>query len=177
MKSLENIFIEKLKNIKAIITDVDGVLTDGSINYTTGGEQIMKFNAQDGAGIRYWMNSGGKFALLTGRSSAMVAKRALELDIDACLMNAKDKPPFFDSLLCELGVSADEVLYIGDDWPDIPCMVRAGLGIAVADAVGEVLDVADGVTSRSGGCGAVREVITLLLNAQKRLDKLMEQYK
>ncbi len=177
MKSLKEINIDKLLKIKAIITDVDGVLTDGSINYTTSGEQLLRFNAQDGAGISYWRNSGGVFALLTGRSSPMVARRALELKVDAQVMNAKDKSLFFDNLLCELGVSVDEVLYIGDDWPDISCMIKAGVGIAVADATEEVQEVADGITFRNGGCGAVREVISHLLKAQDKLDKLLEKYK
>lgn len=177
MKPLENIASEKLVKIRAIVTDVDGVLTDGSINYTTAGEQLMRFDVQDGAGIKYWQKSGGMFAFLTGRSSPMVARRALELDVDAALMNAKDKPPFFDSLIMELGVKPEEVLYIGDDWPDIPCMLKSGIGIAVGNAVEEVIAVADGVTSRYGGCGAVREVITLLLKTQNKLDKLLEHYK
>ncbi len=177
MKLLSSIDTDKLLKIKAIVTDVDGVLTDGTINYTTSGEQLMKFDARDGAGIRYWCESGGKFAFLTGRSSAMVARRALELNIDKAVMNAKVKPPFFDSLLQELEVTAAETIYIGDDLPDISCMQRAGIGIAVADAVTEVLDIADGVTEHGGGRGAVREVISLLLRTQNKLETLMEKYK
>ncbi len=89
----------------------------------------------------------------------------------------REKLGFFDILLGRLGVSAAEVLYIGDDWPDIPCMRRAGLGVAVANAVEEVVQEADWVTRRSGGYGAVREVITHLLRAQNKLDKLLERYK
>ncbi len=80
---------EKIQRIRAIITDVDGVLSDGAISYTTSGEQLLRFDAQDGAGIKYWQRVGGKFALLTGRSSSMVARRALELDVDEIVMNAK----------------------------------------------------------------------------------------
>ncbi len=174
---LDCIDSEKLQRVRAIITDVDGVLSDGAISYTTSGEQLLRFDAQDGAGIKYWQRAGGKFALLTGRSSSMVARRALELDVDEIVMNAKEKLGFFDILLGRLGVSATEVLYIGDDWPDIPCMRRAGLGVAVANAVEEVVQEADWVTRRPGGYGAVREVITHLLRAQNKLDKLLERYK
>ena len=177
MKSLDDIDREKLLRIKAVVTDVDGVLTDGSINYTTSGEQLMRFDVRDGAGIRAWCLAGGMFAFLTGRSSAMVARRALELDITAVMMNAGKKLPFFERLLGQLGVVAEEVLYIGDDWPDIPCLCRAGVGIAVADAVAEVQEIADAVTCCRGGRGAVREVLVRLLKTQDKFDKLMEYYK
>lgn len=177
MKPLDNIAEDRLQKIKLIITDVDGVMTDGGITYTTAGEQILRFDAQDGAGIRAWCKMGGRFAFLTGRSSSMVAKRALELDIDACLMKVHDKLPEFHGLLEKFGVLPEETLYMGDDWPDFPCLKAAGIGVAVGDAVDEVVAVSDAVTAKNGGHGAVREVISILLKVQNKLDTLLEMYK
>ena len=177
MKLLKDISVERLRKIKIIITDVDGVMTDGGITYTTSGEQVLRFDAQDGAGIRAWGTVGGKFVFLTGRSSAMVAKRALELDLDACLMKVHYKLPEFERLLEQFSLTAEESLYIGDDWPDIPCLRAAGIGVAVGDAVEEAVNACDAVTEKSGGKGAVREVISILLKVQGHMDTLLEQYK
>jgi len=156
---------ERLRGLRLLITDVDGVLTDGGITYTAAGEEIKTFDVKDGAGIKHWQRAGGKVAFLTGRGSPVVARRAAELGIDHLAMNAGDKLPVFHEILKKLGVTPEETIYVGDDWPDIPCLQEAGVGVAVADATRETLIAADAVTGRAGGRGAVREVIDAVLYA------------
>lgn len=157
---------ERLSKLRLLITDVDGVLTDGGITYTASGEEVKTFDVKDGAGIKHWQKAGGLVAFLTGRGSPVVARRAAELGIDYLAMNAGQKLPVFHEILKALAVQADEVLYVGDDWPDIPCLQEAGVGVAVADATRETRIAADAVTGRPGGRGAVREVIDAVLYAR-----------
>lgn len=155
-----------------LITDVDGVLTDGGISYTASGEEIKTFDVKDGAGIKHWQRAGGKVAFLTGRGSPVVARRAAELGIDHLAMNAGDKLPVFRMILQQLKMTEEETVYVGDDWPDIPCLQEAGVGVAVADATRETLLAADAVTGRKGGQAAVREVIDAILYAQGVVESL-----
>lgn len=165
-----------MRGLRLLITDVDGVLSDGGITYTSSGEELKTFDVKDGAGIKIWQRAGGLVAFLTGRGSAAVARRAAELEIDHLAMNAGDKLPVFLQILEKLGVSAQETIYIGDDWPDIPCLRRAGLGVAVADATPQTVAAAAAVTARTGGRAAVREVIDAVLLAQGKIGQLMERY-
>lgn len=162
--------------IRFLIVDIDGVMTDGSICYTSSGEELKTFNVKDGAGIKYWLRAGHAAGIITGRSSPMVMRRAEELGIELVEMNAKAKLPAFRAILEEAGVTPSEVAMIGDDLPDYPLVLRAGLGVAVADAVDEVKEVADLVTKKEGGRGAVREVIEYILKTQGRWDTIMEHY-
>lgn len=156
----------RLQGLRLLITDVDGVLTDGAITYTASGEEIKTFDVKDGAGIKHWQKAGGLVAFLTGRGSPVVARRAAELGIDYLAMNAGEKLPVFADILQKLGVTAEQTIYVGDDWPDIPCLQEAGVGVAVADATRETLMAADAVTARSGGHSALREVIDAVLYAR-----------
>lgn len=177
MATISDIPQWKLDKLRLLITDVDGVLTTGGIGYTASGDEFKIFDVKDGAGFKYWQRGGGLSAFLTGRSSEVVLRRAEELGVDKVIMNAKDKLPEFTKIISELGVSAEEVIYIGDDWPDIPCIREAGVGVAVSDATPETIEVADAVTCLPGGKGAVREVIVDVLRAQGKIDQLMERYK
>ncbi len=163
---------QRLQGLRLLITDVDGVLTDGGITYTASGEEIKTFDVKDGAGIKHWQKAGGKIAFLTGRGSPVVARRAAELGIDYLAMNAGDKLPVFQDILHKLGVTAEETIYVGDDWPDIPCLQEAGVGVAVADATRETLIAADAVTGRPGGRRALREVIDAILYARGVVEAL-----
>ena len=156
--------------------DVDGVLTDGRITLTGEGDEIKSFHARDGAGMKYWKRAGGKLAIITGRSSPAVARRAKELDVDLVRMNAKDKLPVLEEILAELSVAPKAVAVMGDDLADIPLMRRCGFPVAVADAVDEVRQRAEFVTSARGGCGAVRELIELILKGSGRWDAIMARY-
>lgn len=165
-----------LEEITALVMDVDGVLTDGGIIYSSSGSDVKEFNVRDGAGLKYWQRAGHKAALLSGRESATVERRAAELGIEVVMQGAKQKIPAFEKILAKLGCTAKEVAYIGDDLPDLPVMRRAGFAVAVADAAPEVGDAADYVTKAPGGRGAVREVIEHILRAQGRWKDIMARY-
>ncbi len=171
---------EREKNISAIrflLLDVDGVLTDGSICYDSDDRETKTFNVKDGAGLKYWSRAGHRAGIITGRSSPMVIRRARELDIDLIEMDAKQKLPAFERVLAAAGVTPEETAVIGDDLPDLPLIARAGLGVAVADAVDEVREAAAMVTKKEGGRGAVREVIEYILRAQGRWEGIMQRYR
>ncbi|AQQ71876.1 3-deoxy-D-manno-octulosonate 8-phosphate phosphatase KdsC [Limihaloglobus sulfuriphilus] len=167
---------EKAKNIKMLILDVDGVLTDGGIILAEDGTEMKLFNSQDGHGIKLWQRAGLETAIISGRVTNVTAKRAEQLDIKYVMQGCKKKLPAYESLLEKVGLTAAQTAYIGDDTIDIPLVRRAGFGAAVENAVDELKHYADYTTKRKGGSGAVREVIELLLKASGRWDSLMERY-
>lgn len=162
--------------IRFLVLDVDGVLTNGSILYTSSGEEVKRFDVKDGAGLKYWRRAGHDIGIITGRSSPMVLRRAEEFGIELVRMNAKNKLPVFRELLEKAGVEPYETAVVGDDLPDIPLLAAAGLAVAVKDAVQEVRDTATMITKRKGGRGAVREVIDTILKAQGKWPEIMERY-
>jgi 3-deoxy-D-manno-octulosonate 8-phosphate phosphatase (KDO 8-P phosphatase) len=167
---------EIFARIHFLVLDVDGVMTDGSITYTSSGEEMTSFNAKDGAGLKYWARAGHRAGIITGRSSPVVLRRAKELDIAFVEMDAKDKLPALERMLAAAGVRAEEAAMIGDDLPDLPLIRRVGLGVAVADAVEEVREAAAMVTQARGGRGAVREVVECVLKSQGKWGEIMERY-
>jgi YrbI family 3-deoxy-D-manno-octulosonate 8-phosphate phosphatase len=167
---------EKIAGIRFLLLDIDGVMTDGAIVYTSDGEELKRFNVKDGAGLKYWQRAGHGAGIITGRSSPMVLRRAGELGITLVAMDAKNKLPVFRKMLADAGVGPEEAAVMGDDLPDLPLIARAGLGIAPADAVEEVRDAAAVVTRKKGGRGAVREAVEFILKAQGRWDGIMERY-
>ncbi len=162
--------------IRGLILDVDGVLTDGGIVYTDRGEELKRFDAKDGAGLKYWQRAGHTVALLSGRESPAVSRRAAELGITVVAQNAKDKLPVLERLCRRLDLPYEAVAYVGDDLPDIPVLQRVGLGIAVADATLATKDAARAVTEALGGRGAVREVIETILRGQNLWHRIMRRY-
>lgn len=165
--------IEVAKPIRLILSDVDGVLTDGSITIDNSGVESKSFHVRDGLAIKLWMRSGFQFGLITSRSSQIVKLRAAELGIDIVRQGSADKLPIAREIFNQLRLSPNEVCYIGDDLPDIPVMSEVGLAIAVADAAAEVLSVAQWTTQQVGGRGAVREAIERLLKAKGSWDHLI----
>ncbi len=159
---------ERMKRVRLIILDVDGVLTDGGIYMGPDGEALKRFDIKDGAGIMLWHRSGGKTAILTGRSSKIVENRAKELSISVVRQGCLDKRAVYEELKKELLLSDDEIAYIGDDFIDLPVMRVAGLPIAVADAAPEAKNVARLVMDHAGGHGAVREAVERILRAQNK---------
>jgi len=157
---------DRCRKVRMLLLDVDGVLTDGSIVYTSDNREIKGFNVRDGLGIKLWREAGKLVGILSGRDSEVVRRRAAELGIHALVMGADDKRPAFEKMLQEHHLEAGEVCYVGDDLPDLPLIARAGVGVTVADGCEEARLIADYVTSRPGGHGAVREVIELLLKSQ-----------
>lgn len=158
---------ERCRKIRMLVLDVDGVLTDGSITYTSDGREIKTFHVRDGIAIKLWLEAGKLAAVLSGRTSEVVRRRVAELSINALIQGASDKRPGFEKLLHEYNLQAEEVCYVGDDLPDVPLIARAGVGVAVADACEEARQAALVVTSRPGGKAAVREVIEMLLKSQE----------
>lgn len=162
---------------KLLVSDVDGVLTDGSIMLHPDGTESKRFNLQDGHGIKMWKRAGLEIALLSGRASPATSQRAEQLQIEHVIEGAKAKLPQLKALLTRLGIAPAQTVYIGDDLLDIPPARHVGLGVAVANAVWELKSAADVVTEKAGGEGAVREVIEMVLKQSDRWDALMERYR
>jgi 3-deoxy-D-manno-octulosonate 8-phosphate phosphatase (KDO 8-P phosphatase) len=160
----------RAKKIRVLIMDVDGVLTDGRIWLLSRRDgtasEIKGFSAYDGAGLKLARADGLRTGLITGRESSAVTQRAKECEIEFVYQHRATKLGAFEEILQTTGASADEVAYVGDDLPDIPVLQRVGLAVAVANAAPEVKRSAHLVTARSGGEGAVREVIELIVKAQ-----------
>ncbi|MFP4472424.1 MAG: KdsC family phosphatase [Candidatus Omnitrophota bacterium] len=156
--------------IKAVIMDVDGVLTEGKIIYDARGEEIKVFDVKDGYGIAKLRDAGIKTAIISARISAPVEARARGLGIDLVYQDAHPKLSFYEKAKAELNVDDDDICYVGDDIPDIPPMQRAGIAAAVADASAEVKDAADYISRSRGGQGAIREIAEQILKSQGAWD-------
>jgi len=151
-----------------LILDVDGVLTDGALVMTGDGETSKRFHVQDGYAVKLWQSRGGRVGVVSGRSGDAVARRAEELDIDVARLGVHDKLAGYKSVLDEVGVGDDSVVYVGDDYPDLPPMRRCAVPVAVANAVPAIKRAAAYVTRRGGGRGAVAEIVELILRKQGR---------
>jgi len=162
--------------IRLAAFDVDGVLTDGSLILGDRGEQFKVFHTHDGQGLTMLREAGLHIAVISGRSSAAVEERMADLGIRYVYQGASDKLSIFNALLRELGLSAEQAAFMGDDVPDLPVMIRAGLAVAVADAHHLVCKHAHWRTRQPGGRGAVRELCELLLDAQGALANLYDRY-
>lgn len=162
--------------IKLLVLDVDGVLTDGGIIIHSDGTESKRFNVMDGHRIKMWQRVGGIAAIISGRQTQATQIRAEQLEIEYVLQDCKQKLPAFEQLLQKLGVTFEQVACIGDDVMDIPLVRRAGFGAAVANAAEELKTYAHYVTSRQGGDGAVAEVIDYLLKKSGKWDAAMERY-
>ena len=165
-----------LQKIKLLALDVDGVLTDGSIYISPAGEVFKGFNAKDGMGISCALRSGLQIAVITGRQSPIVERRCEELGITLLQQGVKDKRLALQQMAQELGLVREEIAYMGDDLNDIPAFKASGLNFVPADASMEVLAVADIITKASGGRGAVREAITMILAAQDNWNVIVNSY-
>lgn len=154
----------KYENIKLIVLDVDGTLTDGGIYYDSKGCEIKCFDVKDGLGIRVALAAGLEIAIITGRSSSIVEKRARELGIRHLRHGIQQKKPALLKLAEELNIRLNEILYIGDDWNDMQCMKLCGLSFCPIDAPQDIQSVCQYVSKRPGGHGAVRECIEELLD-------------
>lgn len=157
-------------NIRLLICDVDGVMSDGLIYQGNQGEELKAFNVRDGYGIRCLLTEGIEVAIITGRTAKLVEDRCRTLGITHLYQGQSDKLLAFESLLGKLSLTADQVAYVGDDLIDWPVMAQVGLSVAVADAHPLLLARADYVTHIAGGRGAVREVCDLVLLAQGKLE-------
>ncbi len=168
--------LERAQQIQLLVLDVDGVLTDGSLFISPdGSEHIKVFNSLDGHGIKLLGENGVQCAIISGRSSEMVALRAKALGIEHVFLGVKDKLVIFESLREKLALPYKACAAMGDDWPDLSVLARVGLPVAPAQAHVEVLKIARYITKLEGGKGAVREVCDLILKAQDKYDSLLLQ--
>lgn len=156
--------------IRLIISDVDGVLSDGRITLDNSGIESKSFHVRDGLGIKLWQKCGFHFAILTARNSQVVKLRAAELGVPTVRQGFSDKLPAAREIMSELGVTPEETCYIGDDLPDLPPIYEVALPVAVGDAAEEVQKAATWTTHAGGGKGAVRELVRRLLVAKGRWD-------
>ena len=160
----------KAKAVRLAIFDVDGVLTDGSLHYTANGEETKVFDVRDGLGLRMLQESGVRLAIITSRSSGAVERRAADLRIEHVFQGVHDKVEVFQGLVFDLGLEPIACAYMGDDWVDLPVLVRCGLALSVPEAPAAVRSRVHYVTRAGGGRGAVREACELIMQAQGTFD-------
>ncbi len=172
------LLLERAASIRMLVLDVDGVLTDGNLYFDNDGNEMKAFSTRDGLGMRCLQLCGIELALITGRQSAIVDRRAEQLGIKHVYQGRNDKLDAFNHLLEKTGFDEQQVCYAGDDWIDLPVLMRAGLSVTVPDADKIVKDSVHWVTSNRGGKGAVREICNLVLAAQgldkKVLDEILD---
>ena len=168
---------DRAAKIELLLLDVDGVLTDGGVMYTAAGDEIKRFHVRDGSGLKIWLGLGLKVAVISGRNSAAVDRRMVELEVGHVYQGRSEKASAFYELLAATGVTADRVCAVGDDLPDLPIMMRCGLPVAVADACPEVREIAAFTTVERGGHGAVRETVEWLLKMRGQWTAAVEKFR
>lgn len=168
--------LAKAANIRLIIFDVDGVLTDGRLILGDDGQEYKAFNSKDGHGMKMLQETGVTIAIITGRTSKVVEMRMANLGIEHVYQGKKEKRPAYEELIAQLGLQHEQVAYVGDDVVDLPIMVRVGLAVAVQDAHGFVKQHAHWSTPSAGGCGAARDVCELIMQAQGTLQESLNHY-
>ena len=177
MLNLNNIdLVQRARNVRLLVLDVDGVLTDGKLYFLADGSEAKAFSTLDGQGIKMLMNSGVNVAIITGRTSTIVERRAANLGIMHLIQGREDKRTALDELLSSLQLSYDQVAYLGDDLPDLAAIRCVVLGVAVANANTFVRQHALAVTSLRGGEGAARELCEFIMAAQDTLNAAQNAY-
>jgi 3-deoxy-D-manno-octulosonate 8-phosphate phosphatase (KDO 8-P phosphatase) len=168
--------MHKAANIRLVIFDVDGVLTDGSLFLGDDGQEYKAFNSRDGHGMKMLQASGVAIGIITGRTSQVVKHRMDSLGIQHVYQGQLDKLPAFEELLQKTGISTEQVAYVGDDVVDLPILIRAGLAIAVQDAHALVKQHSHWITPSPGGRAAARDVCELIMQAQGTLEAQLHKY-
>lgn len=174
---LSDVLTTKIERIKLLLLDVDGVMTDGKIYFSNGGERSWAFDVRDGSGIRYLTRAGVQVGIVTGKKNNAVSHRANDLDLSIVYKNVMNKVTVLSEILLKQNLLPEEVAFVGDDLLDLPVMERVGLSIAVADAAPEIKEAADFVTTKLGGNGAVREVCEMILKVQGKWEQTVEHYR
>ena len=173
--AMDAVLRERASNIRMLVLDVDGVLTDGKLYFDHAGNEMKAFNTRDGMGMKALQRIGIEVAVITGRKSGAVAHRMAQLGIQHVYQGREDKLDAFLNLLEITGLDAGQVCFAGDDWIDLPVLLRVGLAISVADAEDRVKQQAHWITRRNGGDGAVREICNLLLIAQEKDQTILDE--
>ncbi len=171
-----NKILEKAQKIKCLICDLDGVLTDGLLYIDNHFNELKTFHIHDGVGLKLLMTAGIEVAVITGSRNPVVDHRMEQLGIKHYYKDQLNKLDKYQQLKEMLHLKDEEFAYIGDDLPDVPIMQQVGLGVAVANAVQSVKEIATWQTELTGGRGAVREVCDLILNAQNKMDLAITGY-
>ena len=167
----------KIKNISLIISDVDGVLTDGTIFIGADGTEFKQFNVEDGSGAAFARLASIPIALISGRESNATSIRAKELKIEHCFQGSLDKTTPYKEVCKIYNVTPDQVAYIGDGLIDIPVMLKSGLAIAPQNAHQSVKDISDYITEKSGGEGVLREIVELILKEKDIYNQTLDEMK
>lgn len=168
--------VDRARHVRLLVLDVDGVMTDGQLYFQADGQEIKAFSTQDGTGIKLLRQAGLEVALITGRESSMVSRRAAALGIEHVIQGREDKLDVLKALLAELDLTFEQVAYCGDDLPDLAPIKCVGLGISVPNAPAYIREHADWVTTRHGGFGAVREICDALLELQGHWASVLDTY-
>ncbi len=166
---------QDLTRIRLLLTDVDGVLTDGRIHFDAAGNEVKSFHVHDAAGVFYWQRAGGLTGFVSGRRGRIVEQRAEELGIAELHLGRLDKLPVFEEILARRDLRPEEVAYVGDDLLDLPVLLRAGFAVAPADARPEVRERVHHVAEARGGFGVLREVIEILLRARGAWQQVVDK--
>jgi 3-deoxy-D-manno-octulosonate 8-phosphate phosphatase (KDO 8-P phosphatase) len=166
----------KAADIKMVIFDVDGVLTDGSLFLGDDGQEYKAFHSKDGHGMKMLQEAGVAIAIITGRSSEVVRIRMQNLGVEHVFQGIHDKREAYQQLKRQVGLSDRQIAYVGDDVVDLPVMTQVGLAVSVADGHALVKQHAHWVTANGGGRGAAREVCELLMDAQGKLQPMLDAY-
>lgn len=175
MRTIDPALQERAAAIRMLVLDVDGVLTDGSLYFDNAGNETKAFNTRDGLGIKALQKCGIEVAIITGRKSKIVSQRMTELDIKHVYQGREHKLKSFRHLLDATDLEAEQVCYAGDDWIDLPVLIRAGLAVTVSDADEYVKDHVHWITKNKGGHGAVREICNLILAAQDKIQPMLDE--
>lgn len=166
----------KIKRIKLLILDIDGILTDGRIIYDSKGNELKFFDVQDGFGLVLLKRAGVETVIMTAKKSKVVTRRAKDFNVSHIYQNCFDKLATFEDILKRFDLAPDEVCFVGDDLIDIPVLKRVGFAVSVPNAVDEAKEAAHYITKRHGGRGAVREVCDLILKSQDKWQDIMSRY-
>ena len=167
---------QRMQPIRLILSDVDGVLTNGNLSFDNQGIESKTFHVRDGMGIKLWQRSGHKFGIITARSSHIVKIRMVELGVEIVRQGSENKLPVGLQVIQEMGLTLDQVCYIGDDLSDLGLLSKVGLAATVADGAPELKSIAHVTTTSKGGSGAIRELIELILKSQNRWQELLQTY-
>jgi 3-deoxy-D-manno-octulosonate 8-phosphate phosphatase (KDO 8-P phosphatase) len=169
--------LAKAKEIKLLLLDVDGVLTDGNLLYAGNGEESKAFNTQDGFGLRLLSEAGVETGVITARNSEVVARRARELKMHYIYQGVPNKNDAFKEIMKDSGLKPYQIAYMGDDWLDLVLLQQVGLAIVPANGVREVKEISHFITERSGGAGAVRDACDLIIESKNLAVELLQKYK
>lgn len=166
----------KAEGIKLLILDVDGILTTGALYYLNDGTEMRGFHIHDGLGIQLLQKTGVTVAVISGKKSEAVARRLAELNIEHAFLGHDEKIPAYEELKAKLGLTDDQIAYMGDDLPDLPLLRRAGLAISVPNAVEIIQQHADYITKNKGGKGAVREACEFIMKSKNQYQAVIQSY-